>query len=313
MKILGINGSFRLDMGWVFPTHPDFKLVNTLEEAQQEKNVDAFVQTNVRGFFKNLYKDQHDFIKSTGKPKIVIEQAPFRKNQDFDNPNSYYYKVGLNHFTYNEGIFKNENSPSDRWDKISKELDIKITPWRNKKYSDDQYILVLVQNPIDTSLNDLVSKMRYEEWLFKLIKDIQKITDKKILVRLHPRFLKRFTKWTVFDNFSNVKVSDNYDGFNKSNGGRGLYEDFKNAWCCVTYSSNSATEAICEGIPVVNLHESSFSWPVSFHSLDVLQNKQLNCNFERTQWLHDLSYTQWTLEEINSGIVHKRLLNDNNT
>ena len=50
-------------------------------------------------------KDQHDFMDSTGKPRIVVEQAVFRKNIDFDKPETNYYKVGLNHFTYNEGNF----------------------------------------------------------------------------------------------------------------------------------------------------------------------------------------------------------------
>ena len=312
MKIIGIEGSFRTEMGWIFPSHPDFELVG-LETAKNIKDADAYIQTNVLGHFKKNYKEQHDFIASTGKPRIVIEQAPFRKNQDFDNPNTYYYKVGLNHFTYDEGIFKNENSPSDRWEKISKELDIQIKPWQNKQYDNSQYILILVQNPIDTSLNSLVSKIRYEDWLKQLIKDIRKITDKKIKVRLHPRFQDRFTKWNFFDKIENVELSNNLDGWNKSNGGQGLYEDFKNTYCCITYSSNAATEAICEGIPVVNLHKSSFSWPVSYHNLDILNKDKIECDFDRTQWLYDCAYTQWTLEEINSGIVHERLLNDNNS
>ena len=92
-----------------------------------------------------------------------------------------------------------------------------------------------------------------------------------------------------------------------------LYEDLKKAWACVTFSSNAATEAICEGIPVVNLDKSSFSWPVSYHTLDILHNNVIQCNFDRTQWLNDCAYTQWTLEEINKGIVHKRLLDGNRT
>ncbi len=102
--------------------------------------------------------------------------------------------------------------------------------------------------------------------------------------------------------------------WNKSNGGDSLYKDLKNAWACVTFSSNAATEAICEGIPVVNLHKSSFSWPVSYHTLDILKDNVIKCNhFDRAQWLYDCAYTQWTMEEINSGIVHKRLLNGNKT
>ena len=308
--IIGIEGSFRLEMGWQFPEHKDFMLCNFDAAKQLDMSkVDAFIQTNVLGAIKNNMKDQHDFMDSTGKPRIVVEQAVFRKNIDFDKPETNYYKVGLNHFTYNEGKFFNHNSPSDRWNIIQKEQDIEIKPWRHDRYDDSKYILLLLQNPIDTSLNPLYERgEKYEEWVSKTIKQIRNITGKKIKVRLHPRFQSRFEK---FDLSEADMVSNNYDGWNKSNGGNSLYEDFEKAWACVTFSSNAATEAVCEGIPVINLDNSSFSWPVSYHTLDILTNPVIECNFDRTQWLYDCAYTQWTLEEINKGIVHKRLLDGN--
>ena len=311
--IIGIEGSFRTEMGWVFPNHKDFKLVSFDEAKRLDmNNVEAFIQTNVLGVIKNNMKDQHDFMDKTGKPRIVIEQATFRKNIDFDNPHSYYYKVGLNHFTYNEGIFFNEDSPSDRWLKIQKEQDIEIKPWRQDTYDDSKYILFLLQNPIDTSLNPLItSGEKYDDWIIKTIKQIKNITSKKIKVRLHPRFQGRFSTTRMIQ--ENVEISNNYDGWNKTNGGDSLYKDLEKAWCCVTFSSNAATEAICEGVPVINLHNSSFSWPVSYHTLDILTNPVIRCDFDRTQWLYDCAYTQWTMEEINSGVVHKRLLNGNRT
>ena len=312
--IIGIEGSFRTEMGWIFPTHKDFKLVS-FDEAKimDMNNVDAFIQTNVLGLIKNKMTDQHNFIESTGKPRIVIEQAVFRKNTDFDKPETYYYKVGLDHFTYNQGRFFNHNSPSDRWEKIQKEQDIQVKPWKNNDYDNSQYILLLLQNPIDTSLNPLIERgEKYDEWIIKTIRQIKNITDKKIRVRLHPRFLERFdTKILCLE--ENVEISENYNGWNKSNGGQSLYDDFSKAWACVTFSSNAATEAVCEGIPVINLDSSSFSWPVSYHTLDVLNNVSLNCDFDRTQWLNDCAYTQWTLKEINEGIVHKRLLDGDRT
>tara|TARA_A100001011_G_C14304207_1_gene842298 strand:+ start:908 stop:1855 length:948 start_codon:yes stop_codon:yes gene_type:complete len=314
--IIGIEGSFRLEMGWIFPTHKDFKLIS-FEEAksmnmEEYDNVEAFIQTNVLGIIKNNMKDQHDFMDSTGKPRIVIEQATFRKNIDFDKPETCYYKVGLNHFTFNEGIFYNQNSPADRWEKIKKDQNIEIKPWRHMQYTGNEYILFLLQNPIDTSLNPLIeSGVRYDDWINKTIRDIRKVTDKKIKIRLHPRFQSRFNLHTL--SLLGVEISNEYDGWNKSNGGDSLYKDLKNAWACVTYSSNAATEAICEGIPVVNLHESSFSWPVSYHTLDILKGDVIKCDFKRAQWLYNCSYTQWTMEEINSGKVHRRLLDGNRT
>ena len=311
--ILGIEGSFRLEMGWQFPTHKDFKLV-TFDEAKRLdlNDVEAFVQTNVLGFIKNNMKDQHDFIASTGKPRIVIEQATFRQNIDFDKPENYYYKVGLNHFTYNEGKFFNQDSPSDRWERIKKEQNIEIKPWRHMQYTGNEHILFLLQNPIDTSLNPLMERGEdYELWINKIVRQIKNITSKKVRIRLHPRFQSRFDLHKL--SLVADEISNEYDGWNKTNGGESLYKDLKNAFACVTFSSNAATEAICEGIPVVNLDNSSFSWPVSYHTLDILNEPVIRCDFDRTQWLNDCAYTQWTMEEINSGIVHKRLLDGNRT
>ena len=314
--IIGIEGSFRTDFGWVFPTHKDFKLISFNEaksmNMEEYDNVQAFIQTNVLGHFKNKYEQQHRFMDSTGKPRIVVEQAVFRRNIDFDKPETNYYKVGLNHFTYDQGIFNNKNSPGDRWQKIKEQQKIEIKPWRQDEYNDNKYILFLLQNPIDTSLNPLLERgENYDEWINKTIFEIKKITKKKVRVRMHPRFLKKFDRMRLLVNAD--EVSDYYGGWNKSNGGESLYHDFRNAWACVTFSSNAATEAICEGIPVVNLDKSSFSWPVSYHTLDILKGDVIKCDFDRTQWLHDCAYTQWTLDEINSGIVHKRLLNGNRT
>ena len=308
MKIIGIEGSFRTEMGWIFPTHEDFKLITFTQAKQMDLNkIDAFIQTNVLGRFKNSMIDHFKLMDKFKKPRIVIEQAPFRKNLDFDKPETCYYKVGLNHFTWNEGIFYNKNSPSDRWERIQKEQNIEIKPWRQDRYDDSKYILFLLQNPIDTSLNSLT--MDYTDWIIQTIKRIKTITKKKIKIRLHPRFLKKFDAVKFLK--EGVAVSKNYHGWNKSHGGKSLYEDFKNTWACVTFSSNAATEAVCEGIPVINLDNSSFSWPVSYHTLDILNNSIIKCDFDRTQWLYDCAYTQWTMKEINSGIVHKRLLNVN--
>jgi hypothetical protein len=252
----------------------------------------------------------YQFILDKNKPIIVVEQATFRKNLDIEKSDDYYFRVGLNHYTFDEGIFKNENSPSDRWEQIQKEQDIDIKPWKKK----GDYILILTQNPIDTSLNDLVKKPGdYENFIRSTIENISKYTDEDILIRPHPRFTFRFNKDTLKDiNVKNkVMFSENLNNFNVTNGGEDIYKDLENARVAISYSSNSLTEAICEGVPCISLSKTSHAYPVSFHTLEVLRHKELP-EFDRTQWLYDCSYTQWKMSELNSGIVHERLLNDYN-
>ena len=307
MNIVGIKGAFSTEAMFIFPKHKDFKLI----EYKESHNADVYIQTNVLGVMKKKNAEIYQFILDKNKPRIVVEQATFRKNLDIEKSDDYYFRVGLNHYTFDEGIFKNENSPSDRWEQIQKEQDIDIKPWKKK----GDYILILTQNPIDTSLNDLVKKPGdYENFIRSTIENISKYTGEDILIRPHPRFTFRFNKDTLKDiNVRNkVMFSENLNNFNVTNGGEDIYKDLENARVAISYSSNSLTEAICEGVPCISLSKTSHAYPVSFHTLDVLRHKELP-EFDRTQWLYDCSYTQWKMSEINSGIVHERLLNDNNT
>jgi len=315
MNIVGIKGAFNTEAMFVFPKHEDFKLIGYKERGNAyagwlSKNADAYIQTNVLGVMKKKNAEIYQFILDKNKPIIVVEQATFRKNLDIEKSDDYYFRVGLNHYTFDEGIFKNENSPSDRWEQIQKEQDIDIKPWKKK----GDYILILTQNPIDTSLNNLVKKPGdYENFIRSTIENISKYTDEDILIRPHPRFTFRFNKDTLKDiNVKNkVMFSENLNNFNVTNGGEDIYKDLENARVAISYSSNSLTEAICEGVPCISLSKTSHAYPVSFHTLEVLRHKELP-EFDRTQWLYDCSYTQWKMSEVNSGIVHERLLNDYN-
>src|SRR6056300_1113333 len=295
--IIGIRGAFSTEALFVFPKHEDFKLIEYPE--RYNNKADAYIQTNVLGVMKKKNAEKYQFILDQNKPRIVVEQATFRKNLDIEKPDDY---------NFSDGIFKNENSPEDRWKQIQKEQDIEIKPWKKK----GDYILILTQNPIDTSLNDLVKKPGdYENFIMKTIEDISKYTDEDIMIRPHPRFTFRFNK----DTLKNIKVknkvffSENLNNFNISNGGEDIYKDFKNARVAISYSSNSLIEAVCEGVPSIALSKTSHAWPVAFHTLEVLQHKELP-EIERTQWLYNSAYTQWKMTELNSGIVHERLLND---
>tara|TARA_B110000259_G_C13925452_1_gene366612 strand:- start:105 stop:1028 length:924 start_codon:yes stop_codon:yes gene_type:complete len=306
MNIVGIKGAFSTEAMFIFPKHKDFKLI----EYKESHNADVYIQTNVLGVMKKKNAEIYQFILDQNKPRIVVEQATFRKNLDIEKSDDYYFRVGLNHYTFDEGIFKNENSPSDRWEQIQKEQDIEIKPWKKK----GDYILILTQNPIDTSLNNLVKKPGdYENFIRSTIENISKYTDEDILIRPHPRFTFRFNKDTLKDiNVKNkVMFSENLNNFNVTNGGEDIYKDLENARVAISYSSNSLTEAICEGVPCISLSKTSHAYPVSFHTLDVLRHKELP-EFDRTQWLYDCSYTQWKMSELNSGIVHERLLSDYN-
>tara|TARA_B100001758_G_scaffold247847_1_gene267701 strand:+ start:4480 stop:5394 length:915 start_codon:yes stop_codon:yes gene_type:complete len=303
--ILGIQGAFNTKAGFVFPTHEDFKLIQWKDRREYLGKPDAFIQSNILGRNKIIYADMYRYILEQKKPILVVEQATFRQNLDIDKED-YYYRVGRDCYTYNKGYFNNKDSKPDRWLQIQKEQNIEIKPW--KKNGD--YILLLLQNPVDTSLNDLVSRTsEYTDWIKNIIVKISEYTAEDIMVRLHPRFPLRFNlrELLKLKVRNNIIFSKNVgEAFNKSSS-KDLYKDLDHARVAVSYSSNALVETVCEGIPTIALSKTSHAWPVSFHNLDVLKETTLP-DKDRTQWLYDTAYTQWKMSEINTGEVHKRLL-----
>ncbi len=73
-------------------------------------------------------------------------------------------------------------------------------------------------------------------------------------------------------------------------------EALKDAWCLVTYSSNTAIDAILAGIPTVVLGPSAAE-PVSWGLSDI----EVPHYPDIEPWLNWLAYQQWTLEEMKRG------------
>ena len=70
------------------------------------------------------------------------------------------------------------------------------------------------------------------------------------------------------------------------------------------FRSNSGVEALLEGIPVFAFDDGSMAWSVCNRSLTDIESPSLP---DRTQWLNDLSYAQWTLGEMKEGLAWRHL------
>ncbi len=303
-KIVGIKGAYR---SFPFPENEEYSLLDNV--SQDDGSANAYIQSSVCGIVKPAHCNIYNYIKKQNKKILVLEQPVFRKNLSLNDLNNFYFRLGLWHYAYNLGDFKNKKSPDDRWKIIQNEQDIEVKPWRNS----GEYILILLQNPIDTSLNSLIKKYKtYPKWLDDTISQIRKFSDQEIVIRKHPGFIKsgRFNNLNFLtEKYRRVSFSKNIHGGNITNGGDNLYKDFSCAKLVVGYNSNSLVEAICEGIPTVTLSEEGFSYPVSYKEINkkILNTK---CDIDRKQWLYDCSYAQWKMSEINQGIPHRRLFNE---
>jgi len=276
---------------------PNWHLVKF--EKDKEYDADVYWQLNVQGRFKKI---DHAFayIDSTNKPKLVCESTPFRKNSYIEGDvNTWRYRVGWEHFL-NTGKFYNSNSPSDRWEQICKAQKIKIKP-----YSDGEYILICLQNRRDTTLNSLYDNWNtYEEWFDDLINNIRKYSDRKIIVRPHLTTGPWVAQNIARRNDPSIELSKTFKNRRQHEGGKGLESEIRSSKVVLGYNTNALVEAVCLGKPVIALSKESMTWDIS----DNLKNlESLNYQINRTQWLHDMAYTQWTLEEIANGKAWEHL------
>ena len=92
-------------------------------------------------------------------------------------------------------------------------------------------------------------------------------------------------------------ISGTYDSFD--------YEkQLNDAWCVVNHSSNPATQAVLNGVPIFTGPE-SLAAPVANLNLKRIEDPDLP---DRQQWANNIAYTEWTVEEIAEGIPLQRLM-----
>lgn len=77
-----------------------------------------------------------------------------------------------------------------------------------------------------------------------------------------------------------------------------LHEQINEAWAVVVHNSNSAIDALVEGVPVFTLGDSA-AWPMGLDDLSKIENPLRDIDRER--FFRGLACQQWTLDEFESG------------
>jgi len=175
--------------------------------------------------------------------------------------------------------FKSKHSPADR--RI--QYGIEPEPW---KLGGD-YILVMGQVAGDAAVKGL----DLNAWYKSVIEIIRSVTDKPVRFRPHPlsRSIAPDTGIPVLDG--------------------DLFDVLDGASLCVTWNSNSGVDAVMAGVPTIALDPGSMAWPVTSHDLIVgIHHPHMP---DRMQWLNNLMYSQWTVDEIRSGLAWEHLTHDN--
>lgn len=208
--------------------------------------------------------------KQAGGRTVVIDAGYVKRGNAPDS----YYMVGF------DGIngwadFRNEGMPSDRWDALG----IELKPWR----STGENVILCGQVPWDAS----VQALDMLAWLPDTAQALRARTQRKIIYRPHPAAREH---------------PPHVDGCETST--RPLAEDLAEAHCVVCYNSNSAVEAIINGVPAIVLGNGAMSEAVAERSLD---NVEQPCTPDRRRWAHELAYCQWQPQEMADGSAWRHL------
>lgn len=255
------------------------------------------------GTVKERVADHHLTKQSLAKnaQTVVYIETPL-VGRTINSKNNYnYYRVGVNGYLNNQGIFYlEEQLDNNRFKNLQRSNTIFNFPgWKDHRQGS---ILVLCQLPGDSSLRG----QKMSEWLIDTVQEIRKNTERPITIRLHPAMSSKGRAEFIgeindllFKNYPNITWSD---GVNV-----GLNQDLETAGICVTYTSGSSVDAILAGVPVIALDEGNFAWPVSSRSLKDITQPRLADRKEINNWLMKLVNSQWTKDEMSSGMVWARI------
>jgi hypothetical protein len=217
-----------------------------------------------------------DRCRQKNKPIIVLEIGCFRRGTT--------WKVAVN--GVNRDAYFGEKLNNDQ---RVKKLNLKLHDWKTNTGP----ILIACQHLKSGQWKDINHGRNY---INDTIKSLRMHTDKEIVVRPHPRNPIRID----LAGFKNVKIQYPKKLFN-------TYDDydliFENYTALVNHSSNPAILAAMNGIPIFT-SSSSLAYEVSNQNFSTINNPSKP---DRYQWLNDLSYTEWTLDEISTGEPLNRL------
>jgi hypothetical protein len=233
-------------------------------------------------------------IVSSGKPFVVIETPLIGRGPVTDILQDSWYRIGVNGFLADTGRFyrQNKNYSADRWNLIKHQLGVELKPWRDAQ--EGNYIVVALQLPGDASLRGTdISK-----WAAETVQTLRTYTSRPIIVRT-PQLDREFDKENIL-NITRIEGVSLVKGTREN-----LFTMIDNAYATVTYSSGFGIDSVIRGIPTIAMDPGNFAYSLGNNKLSQINN--LVRSSDREQWLYNLSWAQWSKDEIKSGAAWRHI------
>jgi hypothetical protein len=214
-------------------------------------------------------------IYQTHCPIVIIEVGNLHRGET--------WRVSLNHINSLGKFGNHEDLDSDR----SKKLGVKLGAVKENRRPE---IMIATQHQRSLQWQGQPPIL---DWVHSTVKQIRQHSDRKIIVRPHPRS-------PISLNIPGVEV-----GLPRQI--VGSYDDFDidyNCHCVVNHNSGPAVQAAIHGTPII-CDSSSLAGEISGKFEDI-ETAELP---DREDWFLKLCHTEWTVEEISNGLPQSRLIN----
>ena len=260
--------------------YPNFEIIYVEQKNFELIKCDYAIIWNVYCKFKNDTINRKlikEFQEKNNDKLIVVELGFINRDK--------YSSFGFDHIS-NFGNYPELPNDTKRLDKLK--IDLKDLVYNN---SPDKYILFCTQVPWDTQVQDI----DYNKWIIDSINELKKYTNRKIIVRNHPKHKAR-NGFELYDkNFFN---KNNIDiGFSN----RTLEKDFENSYCVIAYNSTILVDAILYGRPVLSGSTTSIVSDLTIKDFSTVENLTKFSKDDVIKCLSKVTYKQWSLSDFAKG------------
>jgi len=218
-------------------------------------------------------QEVYETFRRQGKPVIVAEVGMIQRGHT--------WKIGINGTGINSYNF--DNLIPDR----AVVLGLGLQPWRS-----GTNIVIALQRHHSQQWAGLPD---VSAWLANVVKEVKQHSDRPIVVRPHPRSTCSIPPGCLID--KPLAKSGTYDDFD-------FDRVLSTAHCVLNWNSGPGPQALMAGISAF-VGPDSLASTIANWDLSQIENPPRP---DRSAWLEQLAHTEWTVEEIRSGLPFRRLV-----
>lgn len=227
---------------------------------------------------ENFRKKIIDQLRLQKVPTVFVDSNILH----YARPEHEWHRYSIGSVYPDTGTYFFNDLDRTKWDTYSAWHNTKLKPWRSR----GNHILILCQRP--KGFNMFTDQ---DAWLEKTVDKIRKLSQRPIMIRMHPGDGSRFKQIE--------KIQKRYGRTVNISQHENIRGALENCWCTVGINSTPNVVAALEGIPGY-IEDQRHSWAadVAFTDLSLINNPPLP---DRNEWVHKIANIHWSNQEVISG------------